>query len=82
MTLPARLARQTGAPVLLIWGERLPWGRGYRVHVRAWEGELEVTAEAAAQQLNAQMERLVRECPTQYLWGYARYKQPRQESFA
>ncbi|HEY8050370.1 MAG TPA: lysophospholipid acyltransferase family protein, partial [Ramlibacter sp.] len=30
-------------------------------------------------QLNARMEALVRECPAQYLWGYARYKQPRQE---
>jgi Kdo2-lipid IVA lauroyltransferase/acyltransferase len=26
--------------------------------------------------VNAQMERLVRECPQQYLWGYARYKDP------
>jgi KDO2-lipid IV(A) lauroyltransferase len=25
------------------------------------------------------MEQLVRECPSQYLWGYARYKTPRQE---
>jgi KDO2-lipid IV(A) lauroyltransferase len=28
------------------------------------------------------MEGLVRQCPTQYLWGYERYKQPRQESLA
>ena len=26
-----------------------------------------------------EMERLVRECPQQYLWSYARYKQPRDE---
>jgi len=26
------------------------------------------------------MEALIRECPQQYLWGYARYKQPRQEA--
>jgi len=24
------------------------------------------------------MEALIRECPTQYLWGYARYKTPRE----
>ena len=76
MTLSARLALQTGAAVLLAWGERLPWGRGYRVRVRAWPGELAGDAAAAAAQVNAQMERMVRECPQQYLWGYARYKAP------
>ena len=31
-------------------------------------------------QINREMERLIRECPQQYLWGYGRYKAPRQES--
>lgn len=80
MTLPARLAQQTGASLLLIWGERLSWGRGYVVRVRPWEGgELPADGVAAATLVNAQMERLVREAPTQYLWSYARYKQPREE---
>jgi KDO2-lipid IV(A) lauroyltransferase len=35
--------------------------------------------DAAVEQINAEMERLIRECPQQYLWGYARYKQPRKE---
>jgi len=26
--------------------------------------------------VNAMVERLVRECPSQYLWGYNRYKRP------
>jgi KDO2-lipid IV(A) lauroyltransferase len=76
MTLSARLAQQTGAAVLLAWGERLPWGRGFRIHLRAWPGELARDSQDAAAQVNAQMERLVRECPQQYLWGYARYKSP------
>lgn len=76
MTLSARLARQTGAAVLLVWGERLPWGRGYLVRVRPWTGELAADEAGAAAQVNAQMERLIRECPQQYLWGYARYKHP------
>lgn len=79
MTLSTRLATQTGAVVLLAWAERLPWGRGYRLHFRAWPGEIAVDADAAAAQVNAQMERLIRECPGQYLWGYARYKAPRRE---
>ena len=29
-----------------------------------------------AQQINLEIEALVRECPTQYLWGYNRYKHP------
>ena len=78
MTLPARLARQTGAQLLLAWGERLAGGRGSRIHLRPWPGELPADAEGAAAMVNAQMESLVRECPSQYLWGYARYKQPRE----
>jgi Kdo2-lipid IVA lauroyltransferase/acyltransferase len=82
MTLPARLVQQTGAAVLLAWGERLPWGRGYRVHVRQWTDPLPRDATQAAAQVNAQMEQMVRTGPTQYLWGYARYKQPRAEALA
>ena len=76
MTLSARLAQQTGATVLLAWGERLPWGRGYRIRLRPWPGELAQETAAAAAQVNAQIEHLIRECPQQYLWGYARYKTP------
>jgi Kdo2-lipid IVA lauroyltransferase/acyltransferase len=76
MTLSTRLAQQAGATVLLAWGERLSWGRGFRIHLRGWPGELPSQPEVAAAQVNAQMERLIRECPQQYLWGYARYKQP------
>jgi KDO2-lipid IV(A) lauroyltransferase len=76
MTLSARLAQQTGATILLAWGERLPWGQGYRVHLRPWPEELPLDTDRAAAQVNAGMERLVRECPRQYLWGYARYKTP------
>lgn len=79
MTLSARLAQQTGAAVLLAWGERLPWGRGYRIHVRPLEAELPSDAVAAASAINRAMEQVIAECPQQYLWGYARYKQPRQE---
>lgn len=79
MTLPARLVQQTGAALVLVWCERLPRGRGYRVHVRRFEGELAADAREAATQINAEMERLVRAGPGQYLWGYARYKEPRVE---
>jgi Kdo2-lipid IVA lauroyltransferase/acyltransferase len=78
MTLSTRLAQQTGAAILLAWGERLPWGRGYRLHFRPWPGAVAADPAGAAAQVNAQMEDLIQECPQQYLWGYARYKHPRR----
>lgn len=80
MTLSARLARSADAQVLLAWGERLSWGRGFVVHVRPLaellpEG-LSDDPQRAAQQVNQAMEGLVRECPRQYLWSYNRYKKP------
>lgn len=77
MTLCARLAAQTGATVLLAWGERLPWGGGYTIHVVPFAQSLAAGTQDAALQINRAMEALVRRAPGQYLWGYARYKQPR-----
>lgn len=75
MTLSARLAQAGQTQVLVSWGERLSWGRGYRVHVRAF-GPLDGDPVQAARQINLAMEALVRECPAQYLWSYDRYKTP------
>jgi Kdo2-lipid IVA lauroyltransferase/acyltransferase len=77
MTLSARLAAQGGATVLIAWGERLPWGRGYTVHVQALPGALPTDLAQATASISQAMEALITQCPSQYLWGYARYKQPR-----
>ena len=91
MTLAARLVRQTGALPLAAWCERLPRGAGYRLRVQALahplppepppgadaQAEEAWTLQAAAA-INRSMEALVRQCPAQYLWGYARYKNPRR----
>jgi KDO2-lipid IV(A) lauroyltransferase len=78
MTLAARLLQQTGATALLIWGERLPKGQGFVVHVLpAPTIAADLPAEAAATLINQAMEQLIRLAPQQYLWGYNRYKQPR-----
>ena len=74
MTLPQRLARVTGAPVLLACGERLPRGDGWRVRFEAFDGE--PTPEA----LNRAMESMIRAIPDQYFWGYNRYKTPPRAS--
>ena len=78
MTLAARLAQQTGACVLMVWGERLPGGDGFRVHVQPLLRPLAADTVQAATQINQSLEGLILSCPGQYLWGYARYKQPRQ----
>lgn len=88
MTLSTRLAQAGNAQVLLAWGERLRWGRGYRVHVQPYDearwGALSPAPDAtiAARQINQAMESLVRACPDQYLWSYNRYKNPAASSAA
>ena len=77
MTLSARLALQTGATVLVAWGERLSWGRGYVVHVAPLPVTLSSDMTQAAAQINHAMEGLILQKPQQYLWGYARYKTPK-----
>ena len=84
MTLAARLVQQTGATLLLIWAERLDGGRGYVLRVSpastlpASAADDEALQVACATSVNQDMERLIAQCPGQYLWGYNRYKQPRR----
>lgn len=79
MTLAAKLVQQTGAAVVLLWCERLAFGRGFVVHAREFPAPAP-TLEGLTLQINQAMEALIREKPAQYLWGYNRYKQPRKES--
>uniref|UniRef100_UPI0033400B39 lysophospholipid acyltransferase family protein n=1 Tax=Castellaniella defragrans TaxID=75697 RepID=UPI0033400B39 len=76
MTLAARLALQTGVAVILTAGERLPGGRGWRIHYLRLPEPLADTPEAVAASINQAMETLIRRFPEQYLWSYNRYKQP------
>lgn len=82
MTLAARLALQTGATVIAARCERLSWGRGYVLVFEELPVPLSENLDAAVQQINEAMEHTIRQCPQQYLWGYARYKQPRREAAA
>ncbi|WP_024973805.1 lysophospholipid acyltransferase family protein [Ralstonia pickettii] len=76
MTLVHRLHRLTGAPVVALFAERLPRGAGYRLHLEEI-GDLPGDATQAATRINAAVERLIAVAPTQYLWGYNRYKHPK-----
>jgi KDO2-lipid IV(A) lauroyltransferase len=74
MVLVSRLAEQTGAPVLLVFAERLARGKGYRFVV---EPMLPARPpESAVRALNRSLEHLIRRRPEQYLWAYNRHKVP------
>jgi KDO2-lipid IV(A) lauroyltransferase len=84
MTLAARLAQQTGAPIVLALCERLPQGRGFQLRLSALPEPLPQQAAdahalqvAQAEVINRAMQGLILQCPQQYLWGYNRYKVPR-----
>lgn len=70
MTLVSKLAEATNANVLLAYGERLPWGAGYVIHIEP------LKTGTTPQDINNAIEHLVRKKPEQYLWSYQRFKQP------
>jgi Kdo2-lipid IVA lauroyltransferase/acyltransferase len=81
MTLAARLVQQTGAAAAVLWTERLPRGAGYVVRAIELPVLLPPSADdeaASALAINQSMEAVIRMKPSQYLWGYHRYKNPRQ----
>lgn len=75
-TLVARLHQSTGAVPLLMFGERLAHGQGYRIHIEPLPADLSGDKQQAANALNAALEQLIRQYPAQYLWSYNRYKRP------
>jgi len=82
MTLLPRLAQQTGAHVFLCLCERLRGGR-YAIRFEPFDGtamsDPKASPEAAAAAMNEGVERLIRRLPGQYVWDYARFKQPKGE---
>ena len=79
MTLAARLAIQSGAALLPVSCERLPKGLGYIVKIRP-AVELQSDLLQTVTQINQAIETIVLSQPGQYLWGYGRYKAPRQQA--
>lgn len=75
MTLLPRLAQRSGAAVIFTFAERLPWGRGFRLHfLPAPEGIASTDAAIAVAALNQGVERCVRLAPAQYQWIYKRFR--------
>lgn len=76
MTLVGKLVESTGATVLLAFGERLPTGAGYSIHIEPLYAEMEQNPAPSPKEINLGIERLVRQRPEQYLWSYGRFKRP------
>ncbi len=76
ITLVARLARATGATVLMAVARRLPSARGYELEFHPLPDPLPEDPLDAARAINAAVEAVVARYPGQYLWSYNRYKQP------
>jgi Kdo2-lipid IVA lauroyltransferase/acyltransferase len=59
-------------------------GQGFCMHMRPFDApelrDATVSPELVAAAVNRGVEAMVRQAPGQYLWGYARDKQPRSES--
>ncbi|OYY50534.1 MAG: lipid A biosynthesis acyltransferase [Methylophilaceae bacterium 17-44-8] len=68
MTLASKLAVKTGATVIMVFGERLPNGLGYEIHLS------KVDSIATPALLNQAIETQISQKPEQYLWQYNRYK--------
>lgn len=70
MTLACKLAKKSGAQVLMAFGERLENGQGYHIHIKpVADGNINTPA-----LLNTEIEKAIASCPSQYAWFYDRYK--------
>ena len=74
MTLVGRLCASTNPVVFVAFAKRLRRAAGYEIEIEAVDADL--TGNEGVQCLNDILERIVRSCPEQYLWGYNRYKHP------
>lgn len=75
MGLLSQMARKTGAPVLFTFMERLPRGRGFRLHVLPAPAGIDADDPVeAATAVNAGVEACVRRAPAQYQWTYRRFR--------
>ena len=73
VTLIAKLAAKSGAPLLACYSERMLNGEGYKVIFRP-AITLPNDIHAATCEMNKEDEQVIHACPQQYLWSYPRFK--------
>lgn len=81
MTLLSRLRQQTQAHCVIVVAERLPWTEGIHLHFQVLSVNEEkenksMVIEEDVKHLNAVIESAIQCYPSQYMWGYNRYKVP------
>ena len=75
MVFPLKTAKQFDAARFVVWSERIP-GKGWKVFIREWVGELTGDMHKDAAAMNRVIEQMILKCPEQYIWNYNRYKHP------
>lgn len=75
MILFNKLIRKTGAAIFMANMKRLPSGQGYAFKYTRLAADLDHSDPIiAATALNKELEKIISECPEQYLWAYKRFK--------
>lgn len=77
--LVQRLQSTTGAPIFVMAAQRNGIGKGFTVRYHQIKERLSDDIDIAAAQMNRAMEDMIVLMPTQYLWGYNRYRIPRDK---
>ncbi len=76
MTLAARLAKKTGAPIIFGFAERLAHSRGYKLFAIAADEDIySDDINIAVTSMNRTIEQCIRRIPQQYQWSYKRFRQ-------
>ena len=77
MVLAGKLSQIKNVHIIFAYAERLSFGRGYRLYFsKPSDKELKGDILERSQQINKYLEKLIKQCPQQYLWGYNRFKKP------
>jgi KDO2-lipid IV(A) lauroyltransferase len=78
MTLPLRLAQNTGAAI--VWALAIRTQHGWHLDLSLWNVDLQsndATLDGLTDQMNKALEAQIARAPEQYLWAYNRYKIPK-----
>ena len=70
MILVSKLAKKTGANIIIAFGERLDLGKGFKIHLKSLPSNYILTPK----NMNKVLEEEIRKAPDQYLWNYDKHK--------
>ena len=70
MVLVSKLAKKTGATVIMAFGERLKIGEGFNIYFK----KVSLNEVSSPKRLNQALEKQIKKAPTQYLWNYDKHK--------